>query len=83
MTKLTFFALLVIAVFIFLFIRKWVRFYKIIRFREKLKVGDYCTFVVNGKPVTGFVSKYWPELHLINVKHQGITYKIKLNEIYP
>lgn len=82
-TKIILFAVSIFILLIFVFIRKWIRFYKIIRFRENLKVGDYCTIDVNGRIVTGFVTKYWPQMNLVQVNHQGITYKKKIDEVYP
>ena len=70
-------------VFIFRIIRKWRRYYKIIRFREKLKPGDYCHFTINNKTETGFVIRAWKNLNIIHVNHLGITHKLKYHDVFP
>ena len=71
---------------IFLIIRiifKFIRFYKIIRFRENLTPGTYCRFKLNGETVTGYVISAWPDVNNIKVRHQGITHNLKLYQIFP
>lgn len=70
-------------IFIFRTVMKWRRYYKIIRFREQLKPGDYCRFKINEKTETGFVTKAWKNLNVIHVQHLGTVHKISYRDVYP
>lgn len=56
---------------------------RIVRWRNSVRVGDYCTFKLNGEMVIGFISIIWRKQNLVGVKHIGTMHKITLDEIYP
>ncbi len=74
---------MITASFLFYEIRKWRNYLRIIRFREKMKPGDYCSFLYNGRKETGYITNVWPAQNTVRVRHQGTTVNLKFHEIFP
>ncbi len=62
---------------------KWIGFLRTIRFRKKLKPGDYCRFRLHDKIETGYVINAWPEENLVRVRHLGVTHKLNYHDVFP